>query len=53
MLLNKKSEIFVIYIIALKPLLIGIIIYSLQKTQIAILKQNKAIIKISTNYFDF
>lgn len=53
MLLHNNFKIFVMHVAALEALFIGIIIYPLQKVQIATLKQNTAITKVLAKYLDF
>lgn len=52
-MLGEESMIFVVYIAALEVSLLEMTIYFLQKTKIAILKQNKALSEVPTKYSDF
>ena len=51
--MDKETENFVVYIAILEALLGRMRIYTLQKAQIATLKQNKAFIKVSTKYVNY
>lgn len=59
--LEKESKTFVVYVAVLEALIIGMTIYLFRTAlitngdsmQVATLKQNKALIKVSTKYSDF
>lgn len=51
--LDKNFKTFVVNIVFLKALLFEMIVYSLQKSQIATLKQNEVFTNVSIKYSNF
>ena len=52
-MLNEESETFMVYVVALKGLLIRMTIHLLQAAHIAALKQDQAPIKVPPKYTDY